>query len=96
MLKNFKTYQLAVELYRKCEGVRAKYYIKDQLCRASLSVVLNIAEGSAKPTEKDRRRFYAISLGSLRETQALLDLLNRTNELKIADQLGGCLYRLSR
>lgn len=96
MLKNFKTYHLAVGLYQSCEKISTKRYVKDQLSRASLSIVLNLAEGSAKPTIKDRKKFYAIALGSLRETQAILDILDRTQELKIADQIGACLYRLSR
>ena len=54
MLKNFRTYHLAVQLYHACEKVQARSHLKDQLLRASLSIVLNLSEGSAKPTEKDR------------------------------------------
>jgi len=42
-----------------------KRYTKDQLQRASQSVVLNLAEGSGKPTSRDRARFYAIAFGSI-------------------------------
>ncbi|MEW6055761.1 MAG: four helix bundle protein [Bdellovibrionota bacterium] len=62
--------------------------------RASLSIVLNLAEGSGKPTKPEQRRFYAIALGSLRETEALLRILNITPALFTADRLGGILYRL--
>ena len=81
-------------MYERCEHLNLKYYLKDQLLRASLSVVLNIVEGSAKCSLKDRRRFYNIALASLRETQVLLQLTKRQEEFKISDQLGACLYRL--
>ena len=68
--------------------------LRDQFERASLSIVLNLAEGSGKPTTKDRRKFYAIAMGSLRETQALLKILSWQAELKASDQLGAYLYKL--
>ena len=95
MLEGFKTYELAVKLYKRCEALNLKYYLKDQLLRASLSVILNTAEGSAKPTAKERRRFYFIAFASLRETQVLLKLTKNEEEFKISDELGACLYRLT-
>jgi four helix bundle protein len=95
MLKNFRTFELALQLYQACEKLQARSHIKDQLLRASLSIVLNTSEGSAKPTEKDRRRFYAIALGSCRETQTLLLIMKQDDLFKLADQVGGCLYRLT-
>ena len=67
---------------------------KDQFDRALLSIVLNLAEGSGKLTAKDKRRFYAIAFGSLREVQALLDLNGYDRELKLSDPLAASLYRL--
>ena len=58
--------------------------------------MLNLSEGSAKGTAKDRRRFYRIALGSQRECAPILDLLPEY-EFEIADicdQLGAHLYRL--
>ena len=94
MIKGFRTYDLALELYGKCETIKAKHHLKDQLSRASLSIVLNIAEGSGKPTQADKRRFYSIALGSLRETQALLQITNSTAHYELSHRLGGHLYRL--
>lgn len=49
--------------------------IKDQFKRASLSVVLNIAEGYGKYNRKDKVRFYQISKGSAHECAAIFDCL---------------------
>jgi four helix bundle protein len=92
-MKNFKTYQLAKELYQACNKQPLKGEIRDQLHRASLSVVLNISEGSAKPSLKERRRYYHIALGSLRETQTIIDLENLPL-IESADRLGAHLYKL--
>jgi four helix bundle protein len=44
----------------------------EQLRRASLSVSLNIAEGTGKP-DRDAQRFYSIARGSALECAAILD-----------------------
>ena len=49
-------------------------YLADQLRRSSLSIVLNIAEGSSKQSDKDFNRFIAMSLGSVDETMANLEI----------------------
>src|SRR5690349_9226018 len=92
--KNFRTYDLAMKLYKECAKIKSRKDINDQLYRASLSICLNLAEGSGKSSLKDRARFYEISMGSLRETQCLLEILNKTELLKLADILGAHLYRL--
>ena len=96
MLKNFRTYQLAIEFYRRCQEVKAPGFLKSQLLRAASSVALNLSEGTAKTSAKERQRFYGIALGSLRECQTALEL-NETNVLSLldlADHLGASLYRL--
>ena len=93
-MKKFKTYQLAVQFYRNSNKLYLKEPLRNQFQRASLSIVLNLAEGTAKPTAKDRRKFYRISLGSLRETQAILEIVNDQKLIKEADKLGAYLYKL--
>lgn len=94
-MHNFKTYQLAINFYKRCQRVKvSNRIIRDQFSRASLSTVLNIAEGYGRATTKDRRRFYVIALGSLRETQCLLELLNNTDLLSEVNILAASLFRL--
>ena len=57
------------------ENVQRAGDVKDQLDRASTSIVLNIAEGNGKYTAKDRCRFFDISHGSALESAAALDIL---------------------
>ena len=94
MFANFKTYDLAEKLFRECRKIKTQAYIRDQMMRAALSVVLNIQEGAAKASEKDRKRFYNIAYGSVKEVQAVLRLLDLKEEFKLADEVGACLYRL--
>jgi four helix bundle protein len=95
-VQNFQTLALAKDFFRDCEKLQPGAPFRDQLSRASLSVVNNLCEGSAKPTAKDRARFYRIALGSFRECQGMLDLLNQTELLKKHDFLGICLFNLHR
>jgi four helix bundle protein len=98
-MQNFKTYQLAVEFYQRASKLSAPQHLRDQLARASSSIALNTAEGAGRwDTPADRRRFFRMALGSLRESVAILDLLgNKEPHLRqLADSLGAMLYALSR
>lgn len=48
---------------------------RDQLRRAAFSAVLNLAEGSGRFTNPDRRNFYIIARSSIFECIAILDIL---------------------
>ena len=95
-LSHFRSYQLSVQFYRKASVLRCPSHLKSQLLRSASSVALNLAEGNGKDSPADQRRFYRIALGSLRESQAVLDLCDRPgSELAaLADQLGAHIYRL--
>src|SRR3712207_6391793 len=98
MIQNFRTYQLSLELYQACRAVKLPHALKDQLLRASSSICLNLSEGSAKPTVKDRQRFYAIAFGSCREVQCLMEMESNAfgSTRKLADSLAAHLWKLTR
>jgi four helix bundle protein len=51
-----------------------KYILTQQVKRAALSVHLNVAEGSSRKSELERKRFYEIATGSVIEIGAALDV----------------------
>ena len=77
------------------EGLLRAGEIKDQLDRASSSILLNIAEGNGKYSPKDRCRSFDIANGSALECAAGLDVLVARRKLTVAQvELGK--ERLSR
>jgi four helix bundle protein len=51
-------------------------YIKDQWERASLSILLNLAEGSGRMSSDDKKHFVTIARGSVYESVAIIDTIN--------------------
>lgn len=102
---DFEVYIKSKILYGKVLQVTEKvsnFSLKDQARRSALSVILNIAEGSAKKSDLEFARFLQISLGSVNELYACLDVMKDNgiisrdifNKLEpecfeIAKQLGG-------
>lgn len=77
--RKFKVYQDAIKLHIELVVLlnsfpRSYWYLADQFKRSSLSVVLNIAEGSSRQSDKDFNRFITLFLGSLDETVASIDI----------------------
>jgi len=76
-----------LDVYSKARGLRTKLFaiisdkhkidkaILDQLRRAVVSVVLNIAEGSGKFSRADKRNFFTTARGSTYEVVAIIDIL---------------------
>jgi four helix bundle protein len=52
---------------------QGRAYLADQLHRASLSIVLNIAQGAGEFSPSDKARFYRMALRSGTECAAIID-----------------------
>lgn len=63
-----------VFLYTKDFPKDERYGLTSQIRRASISIVSNIAEGSARSSKKDFSHFLNISLGSSFELEAQIEL----------------------
>jgi four helix bundle protein len=78
-----KAFQLNQILHRLVkDNNNCAPYIKNQLGRAGLSVMLNIAEGSAKFTNKDRRNYFIIARGSVFECCSIIQFLHEERIIK--------------
>jgi four helix bundle protein len=58
--------------------------VRDQLDRASTSIVLNLAEGNGKFTSSDRCRFFDIARGSALECAAAMDVMGAKDRCELA------------
>ena len=63
---------------------------RNQLRRASFTVMLNIAEGSSRFSKADRRNFYVIARGSIFECVAIFEFMK--DEGLLTDELYANLY----
>ncbi len=62
-----------------------RFELGSQGVRSAFSVVLNIAEGSAKISDKELNKYFEIALGSLYETLSVVDVF-RSNKLVTDDE----------
>jgi len=106
----FKVYSDAKNYFKKIIIISERinnYSFKDQVRRATLSIILNIAEGSSKKSDIEFARFLEISIGSLNEVVACLDILKELKKVseteyselikmseELAKQLGGFIKKL--
>jgi len=104
----WKVYKDAKELFLSLLKVVKKlpreyrFELGSQIIRSGLSIILNIAEGSGKSSDKELNRYFDISLGSLNEVLAAIDVLKDSKFItkkefdkifekidEISSQLGG-------
>ena len=75
-LETFDVCRVSLDACRSCTPITASLgaNLRDQLLRASSSVVLNTAEGFGSSSRGVKRRHYEIARGSAMECVAILDL----------------------
>jgi four helix bundle protein len=92
-----------LECYKLTKGLppEEKFGMISQIRRAALSVHLNIAEGSSRKSEAERKRYFEISRGSVIEIDAALDIAKDLDYLinydvtKIGEAMIRCFKMLS-
>ena len=105
--QKLEVYKKAKDFHVECKnllsGSHFDKYVKDQLGRASFSIALNIAEGSAKFSKADRKNFFTTARASVFECVAVLDILCDNGSLQKpvfekhilkADELSRILYTM--
>ncbi len=68
-----KAHSLCVDIY-KTLGSNKDYSYRDQIQRAAVSIMNNIAEGHSKRSDKSFRNFLLIAKGSAAEVESMLEL----------------------
>jgi four helix bundle protein len=63
--------RLAVDVYKLIDDIRL-YSLRDQMARSCFSIPCNIAEGADRDSDREFRRFLAISKGSAGELRTQL------------------------
>ena len=102
-----KADELAFQIYLETKKFPKDelYGITSQLRRAAISVPTNIVEGQGRQGKKELKQFINIALGSLAETEYLLEFCLRLKYLNeesyqrlenLRDRTGGLLWRLYR
>jgi four helix bundle protein len=82
-----KARELVRETYRIC-GIAPfsrDFGLKDQICRAAVSSMTNVAEGFGRKSSKDFAHFLDVARGSALEVQSLLYVARDLNYLPPAE-----------
>lgn len=79
-MESLRAYQAGIQFYRHARAIRRGLprglgTLGDQLGRAALSIVLNLAEGAAARSRAVKLRCWEIAAGSACECAAALDVV---------------------
>lgn len=106
--RDLRVWQVGMDLVAKCYEVSSafpvheQYGLTSQIRRASVSIVLNIAEGWGRNGKAEFARFADMAFGSLTETDACFDVAvrpgylpesNLTDARELASRLSRMLHK---
>lgn len=89
--EQLKVYQLSLQWVRLANNfevdsnIRSKKSLLDQLSRAALSIPLNIAEGSGRFHDNERRQYFRVARGSIFECVAVLHVMRELESIETND-----------
>jgi len=88
---------LSVRIYNVFESSK-DYSFKDQIQRASVSIMNNIAEGFERKSNNEFKHFLFIAKGSCGEVRSMLHLATELNKISTADskELSGISEEISK
>ena len=91
-------YRVALEFHQMTPRLLVKGHreLRDQLQRAALSCILNLAEGLGRASGPDKAHFYSISRGSATECAAIVDVIRSTGlaPVSLCREARGLLVRI--
>jgi four helix bundle protein len=87
--EKLEVYQIAkeqnIKVQRYLETMGGEQVLKDQWRKASLGSVLNLAEGTGKMNNADKRHYYSLARSSVFECAALLEMLKELGSVSEFD-----------
>ncbi|AFL82376.1 S23 ribosomal protein [Aequorivita sublithincola DSM 14238] len=89
---------LVIEIYKVTHNFpdSEKFGLTSQIRRASVSIPSNIAEGAARESKKEFKRFLYISLGSAAELETQIEISNRLGFIDDSKILKEKIYYIKR
>ena len=93
-----KAMQMVGLVYAELEKLplEEKFALTDQIRRAAISVVSNIAEGAGRSTNKDYAHFLAIARGSLYELMSELEIAEQSGYIIISTEIESLAAEIAR
>jgi four helix bundle protein len=92
--KKLKVWQKAMEIIVDVYGLvksfpsDEKFGLRTQMTRSAISIASNIAEGSAKTSDRDYKRFCETALGSCYELETQMLVVDRIGWVKTEKVMG--------
>lgn len=80
-----KSSDLTLDIYKKF-GKNHDFGFRDQIQRASISIMNNIAEGCARRSDKSFRNFLLIAKGSTAEVESMLIIAGKLGYIDDTEQ----------